>query len=356
MRRRNPYPGVSRAPDRHGRVRWRFRSKGFSTYLPGPYGSPAFIAAYEAALEGTRSRGLSKAKHGTLGWLIEIYLNSPRHKNKVNSTRRTLRKELDWLRKQAGDLPFARFGAKHIEALMARKGGPAAANRVKKNMSMLFNFAIKQELMTHNPARAADSYDENPDGFYTWTEADMQRFMAQYDTGTKERLVFLLALNTGASRQDLCRLGWQNIQDGHITYRRGKTKVGGTYPILPELAEELKQLPSGQMLFITHSGGKPYKPETLGNWFRGRCDAVGLKKCALHGIRKGQATRIVNWGGTPDEVMAYLAHKTNLEGATYTKKANRGLLTDRGLARLPGIETEQKLSNLHEKLDRKAGK
>ena len=49
MKRRNPFPGVSRVTDRHGEVRFRFRRKGFDTYLPGPYASAEFRAAYEAA-------------------------------------------------------------------------------------------------------------------------------------------------------------------------------------------------------------------------------------------------------------------------------------------------------------------
>lgn len=98
--------------------------------------------------------------------------------------------------------------------------------------------------------------------------------------------------------------------------------------------------------------GLPYKPETLGNWFKYRCKAVGLDHCTLHGIRKGQATRIVNWGGTPDELMAYLAHKTNAEGITYTRKADRGRLADSGIARVSGPKPEQKLSNLRDKLDK----
>lgn len=56
MRRRNdPFPGVTRAVDRHGKPRWRFQRSRFSAHLPGVYGSVEFRAAYEAAL--TESKG-----------------------------------------------------------------------------------------------------------------------------------------------------------------------------------------------------------------------------------------------------------------------------------------------------------
>jgi len=119
------------------------------------------------------------------------------------------------------------------------------------------------------------------------------------------------------------------------------------------LADELCQLPADQMLFFTHGkDARPYKPDTLGNWFADQCRAAGLTGCSLHGLRKAGATRLANAGATPDEIRAYLAHKTNQEGVTYTKKADRARLADSGLARLSGVNPEQKLSNLFEKLDK----
>jgi len=148
MKRRNPFPGVSRVTDRHGKVRWRFRRKGFTTYLPGAYGSAEWRAAYEAAVAEVKTPAIiERNPHGTLAWLIESYLRSPRHKNKSDATRRVLSRELDWLRDQAGDLPVAGFRAKHVEALMGRKDGPSAANKVRKNLSMLFTMRSRLRLM-----------------------------------------------------------------------------------------------------------------------------------------------------------------------------------------------------------------
>lgn len=355
MKLRNPYPGVGRVTDRHGKVRWRFRRKGFSCYLPGPYGSTEFRAAYEVAVDEVRTPArYSTAPHGSLAWLILHYLRSPKHKNKSDATRRVLSRELDWLRDQAGDLPVAGFRAKHVEALMGRKDGPAAANKVRKNLSLLFNHAMKLEVdgVTVNPARAADRMRESDEGFHTWTAAEMAQFLRHHETGTKARLVFMLARNTGAARADLCRMTWGNIRDDRISYKRGKTKIGGDYPVLPELASELALLPRDVMVLIHHGKGLPYKPETLGNWFKDQCKAAGLAHCTLHGIRKGQATAIADSGGTEFEVMSFLAHATPKEAATYTRKANRGRLADSGLSRVTVLNPKQKASNLVKRLDK----
>ncbi len=354
--RKKPFPGVTRVVDRHGKVRWRFRPKGRADlYLPGAYGSAEFRAAYEAALEGVKVPvARTIAPYGTLSWLIEHYLRSPKHLNLSDVRRASIRRELDWLRNVAGKYQIGALAARHVEALMARKAGPTAANTVKKNLSMLYNFAIKHDMagQHHNPARHADRRKENPDGYHTWTEAEIAQFLAHHGPGTKARLAVLLILNTGAARQDLVRLGWQNVKEGRISYRRHKTGVGGDYRILDDLAVELRSIPQDQLLFLTHGKGRPYQPATFGNWFRDQCSAAGLAHCSAHGLRKGLATLIAESGATELQIMAVLAHSGPKEGATYVKKANRGKLADQGLALSEGAKTERNASNLVARLDK----
>ena len=356
-RRKNPFPGVSRMTDRHNKVRFRFRRKGFSCYLPGPYASAAFRAAYEAAVSGSKSPVRSTTPHGTLSWLVEQYLGSLKFRGLSDSRKRSIRGELDWLRREAGDLPFAMFGVRHVEALMSRKAGPTAANTVKKNLSMLFNFAVQKLDMTlTNPARHAERMKVNKHGYHTWTEAELDLFLSVHGPGSKARLVALLAVNTGMARQDLTRIGWQNVRAGRISYRRGKTDVGADLPIMVELADELQRIPTDRLLFITHGARNlPYKPETLGNWFKDQCRTAGVPG-SIHGLRKAGATRLANAGATPDEIRAFLAHETNAQGATYTKEADRARLGDSGLAKVTRAKGEQKLSTLLPKLDKEGGK
>mgnify|MGYP001042178342 CR=1 FL=1 len=337
IKRRNPFPGVTRTVDRHGKVRWRYRRKGFSCYLPGEYASVEFRSAYEQAVAGAKAPVSSAPKAGTLHWLVEQYLRSSKYRDRSEISRKVLRKELDWLLDNAAQLPFTRLEIKHIEALMDRKAGPSAANKVRKNLSLLLNFAIRRGYgITFNPARYAEPRKENPDGFHVWSEAEIAKFKARHPSGSKARLALALFLSTGASRQDVAEMGWGNIDGDRISYQRGKTGVVANLPILPELAEELRNLPEGQPLFLAHSEGQPYKPETLGNWFRVQCNAAGVPGSA-HGLRKAGATRLANAGGTPDEIRAFLAHKTNKEGQTYTKKADRARLADSGLAKLGSL-------------------
>ncbi|SEC14018.1 Phage integrase family protein [Rhodobacter sp. 24-YEA-8] len=347
-KRTNPYPGLVRVKDRHGKERLRYKTKrrgGFSCYLPGPYGSPEFKRAYKEASEALAAPSVV-APYGSLGWAVTKYLSNAHWATLSAARKGTLRRELDWLREQAGDLPLARFGVEHVQALMERKTGPTAANTVKKNLSMLFNFAAKPSkagglgLRIDNPARHAVSRKERKGGYHTATADEMARYLAHWGPGTKARLAFLLAQNTGAARADLSGLDRSDIRDGCLHYSRQKTGIEGVYEIGPELAEELSRLPSEQVYLIAQNKrDRPYKAESLGNIFKKWAESAGVPAITIHGVRKGQATAIAEAGGTENEVMSYLAHATTEEARTYTVAASRKRLTKSGLERLNGADS-----------------
>ena len=351
-RRKNKYPGVRKNVVK-GRIYWKFERGDFRVNIPGPYGSDDFLAAYEAALAGSKASRVSTAVAGSLAWLVEQYLRSLKFQNLSDSRKRTIRLELDWLRNEAGKYQFARLKVQHVEALMSKKKGPTAANTVKKNMSMLFNFAAKKlGYVGSNPARHAERMKTNPDGYHTWTDDEVQRFLDRHGPTTKARLVMLLALNTGMARQDLAGVGRQHVKEGRIAYRRNKTAVAADMPILPELAEELRHVPREQLLFVTQDGvDKPYAVASLGNWFRRKCKDAEVPG-SLHGLRKAGATRLADAGASEWEIASYLAHADTTQAAVYTKKANRARLADSGFAKLE----ENKLSNISDALDKGGNK
>ncbi|HUF57732.1 MAG TPA: tyrosine-type recombinase/integrase [Thermohalobaculum sp.] len=283
---------------------------------------------------------------GTFEALIREYRRSPKFANLAPITRRNLTHEMEWLRQEVGDLPFVRFELRHVEALMAKKADrPTAANKIRKLLSRLFRHAIRTGQATHNPASAAETYKQNPDGFHTWTDAEVETFRDRWPSGTPARLALELALNTGAARQDLARLGWQNITGDRIAYTRGKTGVSADLPVIAELAAELRHVPRDRLLFLTHSGGRPYTPESLGNWFKDRTKT-----------RAAGATRAANAGATENEIAAILAHKDTRQASTYTRKADRTRLGDSAFEKVERAKGKHTVSNLPRRLDKSGGK
>ena len=353
-RRHNPFPGVATVEDRHGKRRYRLRrvikGRNVDAYLPGPYGSPTFRAAYEEAVEGARvaTRG---AQPGTLAYLVTAYLESTAFRNLAEATKRAKRSRLDWIRGAIGQGRFATMEPRHVEALMAKKGGPNAANRLKKELSELYRFAAKRfGYAGRNPAALADGYKAPVGGHHTWTDEEIEVFRAAHPTGTKARLMLEIFLGTGAARQDAAALTRGNLRGDRLHYRRGKTGQEVDLPILPELAAELAQIPTRQLMLIGHGqDGRAYAVSALGNAFRDACAAASLPHCSAHGLRKAGARRLAEAGATEFQIMAFLAHRNTQEASRYTAAANRAELTTSGMAKL--AQAGEKVVQPFRKLD-----
>lgn len=106
------------------------------------------------------------------------------------------------------------------------------------------------------------------------------------------------------------------------------------------------------MIFLATGAGIAHSAAGFGNWFAARCAEAGLDHCAAHGLRTAGATRLAEAGASEHEIMAFLAHASPREGATYTRKAQRSRLADAAFARLSGPEGEQNLPNLADALDK----
>ncbi len=356
--RRNPYPGVGNQPttDRHGKKRWRLRKTvnghKVDTYLPGPYGSAEFRAAYDEAVNPTPKQKTA-GKFGTIDHVVSHYRGTKAFKTLAASTRYAKGNRLDWICRLVGEARIGNIQPYHIENLMDRKGGPDAANRLLKEISELFGHAEKKMgIKVTNPTGAVDKRKVPEGGYHTWTEAEVQQYRDRHKSGSKARLALELMLATGAARQDASTMGRHNIKGVAIYYRRGKTGQDTELPLkyMPDLVREIRQLPPGTDVFITTEKGKPYTPESFGNWFAEQCEAAGLpKRCRAHGLRKRGATMLAEAGARDLEIMAFLAHKNTRTAMIYTREAERKKMAASGMARL---KSEENVSNLSDWLDK----
>ena len=347
MRYRKEFRGVSVVRDRHGRLRYRLRrtvkGRTIDCYLPGVFGSAEFRAAYDGVTEGVRAAG-RRAQPGTVGYLIATYLGSKGFQRLASTTRRDVRRRLDWVRVAVGEAKYAKIAPHHVAKLMERKGGPAAANRLRKDLGQMFRFAARMHGFTgQNPAALADPHKTKKGGFRTWTNEEIETFRAVHATGTKARLALEILVNTGASRIDAIGFTRANIAGARIRYHRAKTGQAVDLPILPEFGRELSYLPPTQMVLLSREdGSKGYANESFGNLFRRWREEAGLSGLAAHGLRKAGARRLAEAGATEFEVMSFLGHGTAREASRYVAAANRATLADSGMAKL-GAETQNKV-------------
>ncbi|MFG6515884.1 tyrosine-type recombinase/integrase [Sulfitobacter sp. 1A13496] len=343
---RREFAGVTAYFDRHQKRRYRFRKKGFSTEIHGEYGSPEFRLNYERAINGYKSQeaGARATKKGTVSALIVSYYKSPEFLSLTSSTKATYRREIERLRNEHGHRLVAQMKRPHVVKLLEPLSDrPSARNNRLRMLRMLLNHSIEIGWRLDNPTSAIKKMRTGSQGFHTWTEEELATFFSHHKIGSTAHTAVTLMLYTGCSRADAVRLGWQNVKDTRVQYRRQKTErfseVVVDIPIHPELQKVLDALPKSKMTFLETAGGRSRSANGLGNAMRNWCNAAKLPDCTSHGLRKACATRLAEAGASEREIMAWTGHASPQMVQIYAGKARRGLMADQGFAKLIQNET-----------------
>jgi integrase len=350
-------PYLSRETNRHGNPKVYVRRFGKRIQIRAPEKTiewhQEYVAAREALDRGTPvTRPERKAApSGSLGWLAALYFESEAYRGLDAVSQRTRRLIIeDCLTEPTkpgsahlmAACPVSRLSAAHIQLLRDRKADKkGAANNRLKYLSSMFGWAIEAKKMTSNPARDVKPLAYATDGFYTWTDDDVETFERFYPIGTRPRLALALLMYLGVRRSDAVMLGRQHVKDGWIRFvpRKTRHKRAGLSekPVVPELEAIIKASPTGALTFLETKFKKGFTAAGFGNWFRECCDKAGLPKCSAHGLRKAGATRAAEMGATAHQLMAIFDWSTISQAEVYTKAANRkkmageamGLLTKR---------------------------
>lgn len=284
---------------------------------------PRVFAAYcaEHARWEHSPRGTVAPKSGTFAWALDIYKASPAWAKLAQGTRKSRESIFRRYVKAQGNRPLSSIAPEDIEAALYAKGGNAAVNELKA-LKPIFLHAHKLRIIPSDPTRGLKMQRPETDGFATAEAEEIAAYQQLWIVGTVERLVFDLALYTGAARADLVKLGRRNIIEGVLQYRRQKTNTLAQVPLTPELRAVIARTPHISPAFILNSRGKPYAPESLGNLFREAATKAGMV-ARLHGLRKAFCVYWAEKGATTHQIAAMAGHMTLGEVERYTRAADR---------------------------------
>ena len=338
---------ITKDRDRHGNVRLYFRRPGKpKVRLRGLPGSDEFLASYKAALSES-GPGQAKAEK-SFEWLCERYYKSTHFQALEPETRRRKRVVLHEIcdlapsgGQRLGSAPFASMKRTHVHKLRDLKiDRPGAADLVVKTISSLFAWAIKNDLAAVNPAEKLEKLGGRSEGFYTWTEDDVEAFEAKWAIGSRPRLAMAIMLYLGVRRSDAVVIGRKHVsRDGQmVTFHMFKGRKKGvrvlTLPILPPLRAILDASELGREAWLETSLGKPYSNAGFGNAFKDWCKEAGLPRCNCHGLRKIGAVRAAEAGASEHELMAMFGWEDADMARIYTRKAAQKKLAASGAAKL----------------------
>lgn len=335
--------------DRHGKLRYRFRRKGFkSAYLPGLPGSPEFAAAYEIAAGGGDALeiGAWRTRPGSINALAVVIYASAEWKMLKPATQATYRGIIERLRTDYGDLAVAGVRQSHVMTMRDRRADtPSAANNLVKVFRWMMGVAVSRQMRPDNPVIGVKPLKVASEGFHTWTEAEIAAFEARWPVGSRERTALDLLLYTAQRSGDVRHMGRQHVSGGHISVKQDKTGAELEIPVHARLAASLKTVPGNQMLFLQTQFGEPFTAKGFYNWFKGACRSAGLPHCSPHGLRKSAATRLADAGCSEAQIMAVTGHQTAKEVQRYTAKRDQKRLAGAAMASVGGTESEHEMAN-----------
>lgn len=260
-------------------------------------------------------------KSGTFAWALDIYKAGPNWMRLAPSTRKSRESIFRRYVNAQGNRPLSDIAAEDIEAALYAKGGNAAVNELKA-LKPIFAHAHKLRIISADPTRGLKMDRPETEGFPTAGVDEIAAFQDLWPVGTVERLIFDLALFTGAARADLAVLGRRDMVDGVLSFRRQKTNVLSQVPLTPELRAVIARTPHIAPAFILNRKGKPYTAESLGNKFRAAAVKAGMV-ARLHGLRKAFCVYWAEKGATTHQIAAMAGHMTLAEVERYTRAADR---------------------------------
>lgn len=334
-RPRPPYLLCER--NRHGTVVWYVRiGKGPRIRLRAAWGSPEFMAEYQAAVGGQTVQKAKGPRSGSLAWLVDRYRETAAWSALAPATRRKygliLQKMVAGGR---GEVSAEGVERPHIVGgIDKRAATPFQAANFLKAVRGLFGWALAAGHITEDPTVGVRAPRVKTTGFHAWTEAEIDKFEARWPPGTRERLAMALFLYSGLRLGDVASLGRQHIKDGRIIIRTEKTETRLELPILPELQLVIEASKTGELFLVaSEKTGRGMSKEGLGNWFSAACRAAGVPGSA-HGLRKAGARRAAENGATQAQLKAIYGWSSDAVAAVYIRDADRARLAREGMATL----------------------
>ncbi|RJE81299.1 tyrosine-type recombinase/integrase [Paracoccus sp. JM45] len=300
-----------------------------------PLESPAFLAAYAAALTVLEVR--SKAKPGTIAQIIEGYLASRDYLGHSESYRRTIRRHAEAIKEQAEDALASHLTTEDIADDLEPLAPNAAADRLK-TWRAVCSYGKTKRLLTTDPSLAARRKAiPRTIGHPAWTDVDLERYRARWSIGTVQRLTFELIYWTGARISDAVKIGPGMVgRDGVLQFTQKKTGEPAFVPWTcqpPDYA--LGMLKDRKMLhmalearldlhltFLATAQGRSRSSKALGHLVSDAAREANVDKSA-HGLRKARAKILAEAGATVHQIAAWTGHITLEEVEHYTREANR---------------------------------
>jgi integrase len=199
-----------------------------------------------------------------------------------------------------------------------------------------YDFALREGIVTWNPADRAEAPPTAKGRPRAWTDDDMRKLMGVADRD-RYWVVWRLLASTGLRRGEICGLQWSDIDGDYLYVRRTRIVVDSKVRIeTPKTARSVRRIPLNRTAkealqlhhlaqseevrvlgltqspawIITNEVGKPIDPSLLSKRWRAIVNEANVPAYSLHALRHTFATALLARNKSPKVVQDLLGHSS----------------------------------------------
>jgi integrase len=233
-----------------------------------------------------------------------------------------------------------------IAARLAAGKKPSTVNRQRSLLMTFFGWCLERGYCSSNVVTKIKRLRERNGRERFLNAEEFERLLqaAQRSPAKHLRAFIFAAVYLGARRRELLMLRWGDIsfENGYITFRADVCKSGRSrvVPIVPELAEELRDLRArqraleGEQEYVFTYRGR--RLQTIDSAFRRACSVAKVEGLRVHDLRHSYASNFVAQGGSLFALQRLLGHSDPRMTNRYSHVAKDYLLEQSRFIGMPG--------------------
>lgn len=331
-------PYVQCVKSRH-KLYYRYRRAGNLISLPGKPSDPEFMALYQRVHDQFEAHVETKdvAIPGSIASVILEFKASADWGNLAHKTQRDYAMHLEALREIWGRYQVSSITRKLIMVLRdSLKDKPATANYRLRVARLFLSFAMDRGYITVNPANRPKQLKTGT--WEPWSSGQIAVFMKAAAEGDIEQGIVtavMSAIYTGQREGDILRKSRADIDEkaNTITVRQSKTGKLLVIPLHKTYREYLASIPKNTLLLVTQPNGTGYGEDHFRHKLRAALNAIGLKDCVFHGLRKNAVNALLEAGCSTAEVAAITGQSIQMV-EHYAKGVNQKRLAKSAIEKL----------------------
>ncbi|MFC3571403.1 tyrosine-type recombinase/integrase [Paracoccus simplex] len=285
-----------------------FIRRGFKTVrIVSEPGTPEFWAEYAAILRGRAPVPAGR----TLKALAISYQFSDRFTALAPRSRQDYLRVLDYVKEKLGPLPADRMKRKDvIRAQQVNKEAVRFANYIVQVLRVMFEHAIDQGWRDDNPAKGVRLLKSGRAPRLPWPEDMIAAFRQAAPIGTRARLIFELLLGTGQRIGDVLKMCWDDLAEGGVHVRQGKTGAPLWIPLTSGLREALGATPKVGLTICAQANGRPTSYHGAHALIMAVRTEIGAEEFDIHALRHTAAHELAAAECSDEVIQAITGHSS----------------------------------------------